>query len=102
MLFQPDARRLRQRVHHAHPADARVHGQRCRRPTTWYDKLVRSRNMVIAGPSKFVPRFINSLVIGFGSTFLAVFLGTLAAYAFSRFRVPLKPTTCCSSSCRRA
>ena len=45
--------------------------------------------MVIAGPSKFVPRFVNSLVIGFGSTFLAVFLGTLAAYAFSRFRVPL-------------
>ena len=45
--------------------------------------------MVIAGPSKVVPRFINSLVIGFGSTFLAVLLGTLAAYAFSRFRVPL-------------
>ena len=52
--------------------------------------LVRSRNMVIAGPSKFVPRFMNSLVIGFGSTFLAVLLGTLAAYGFSRFRVPLK------------
>ena len=56
---------------------------------TWYEKLVRSHNMVIAGPSKVVPRFVNSLVIGFGSTFLAVFLGTLAAYAFSRFRVPL-------------
>jgi multiple sugar transport system permease protein len=56
----------------------------------WYDKLVRSRNMVIAGPSKFVPRYLNSLVIGFGSTFLAVFLGTLAAYGFSRFKVPLK------------
>jgi multiple sugar transport system permease protein len=59
-------------------------------PTTWYDRLVRSRNMVIAGPSKFLPRYINSLVIGFGSTFLAVFLGTLAAYGFSRFKVPLK------------
>jgi len=57
---------------------------------TWYDKLVRSRNMVIAGPSKYLPRYLNSLVIGFGSTFLAVFLGTLAAYGFSRFRVPLK------------
>jgi len=56
---------------------------------TWWEKLVRSHDMVIAGPSKVVPRFINSLVIGFGSTFLAVFLGTLAAYAFSRFRVPL-------------
>ena len=30
--------------------------------------------MVIAGPSNFVPRFVNSLIIGFGSTFLAVFL----------------------------
>jgi len=30
------------------------------------------------------------VVIGFGSTFLAVFLGTLAAYGFSRFKVPLK------------
>jgi multiple sugar transport system permease protein len=57
---------------------------------SWYDKLVRSRNMVIAGPSKYIPRYINSLIIGFGSTFLAVFLGTIAAYAFSRFRVPLK------------
>ena len=45
--------------------------------------------MVIAGPSNFVPRFINSLIIGFGSTFLAVLLGTLAAYGFSRFQVPL-------------
>jgi multiple sugar transport system permease protein len=51
---------------------------------------VRSRNMVIAGPSKYIPRYINSLIIGFGSTFLAVFLGTIAAYAFSRFRIPLK------------
>jgi multiple sugar transport system permease protein len=58
-------------------------------PETWYDKLVRSRNMVIAGPSKVVPRFVNSIIIGFGSTFLAVFLGTLAAYGFSRFKVPL-------------
>jgi multiple sugar transport system permease protein len=58
--------------------------------TTWYGKLVRSRNMVIAGSSKYLPRYINSLVIGFGSTFLAVVLGTVAAYAFSRFKVPLK------------
>ena len=56
--------------------------------TTWYDRLVRQHDMVIAGPSKVVPRFVNSLIIGFGSTFLAVFLGTLAAYAFSRFRIP--------------
>jgi multiple sugar transport system permease protein len=58
-------------------------------PETWYEKLVRSHDMVIAGPSKVVPRFMNSLIIGFGSTFLAVVLGTLAAYGFSRFKVPL-------------
>ncbi|MGV8935571.1 MAG: carbohydrate ABC transporter permease [Allorhizobium sp.] len=53
------------------------------------DEATRKRNMVIAGPSNFLPRFINSLVIAFGSTFCAVFLGTLAAYGFSRFKVPL-------------
>lgn len=58
-------------------------------PQTWYEELVRSREMVIAGPSKFGERFLNSVIIGFGSTFLSVFLGTLAAYGFSRFRVPL-------------
>jgi multiple sugar transport system permease protein len=58
--------------------------------TAWYDRLVRSRNMVIAGPSKYLPRYINSIIIGFGSTFLAVVLGTMSAYGFSRFKVPLK------------
>jgi multiple sugar transport system permease protein len=53
------------------------------------DRVVRSRNMVIAGPSNVVQRFTNSIVIAFGSTFLAVFLGTITAYAFSRFKVPL-------------
>lgn len=57
---------------------------------SWYDELVRKRNMVITGTSRFADRYMNSVVIGFGSTFLAVFLGTLAAYAFSRFKVPLK------------
>jgi multiple sugar transport system permease protein len=59
-------------------------------PETWYEALVRKRNMVITGPSRFAGRYWNSLIIGFGSTFLAVFLGTLAAYAFSRFKVPIK------------
>ncbi len=59
-------------------------------PDTWYDEIVRGRDMVIAGPSKFAERFVNSVIIGFGSTFLSIFLGTLSAYAFSRFKVPLK------------
>lgn len=59
-------------------------------PDTWYEEIVRSENMVITGPSRFADRYMNSLIIGFGSTFLSIFLGALAAYAFSRFRVPLK------------
>jgi len=57
-------------------------------PATGYcERLAREREMVIAGPSKTPGRLANSLLIGFGSTFLAVFLGTLAAYGFSRFHV---------------
>lgn len=59
-------------------------------PKTWYDKIVRKQNMVIAGPSRYGQRFLNSVIIGFGSTLLCMILGTMAAYAFSRFKVPLK------------
>ncbi|MCB1481914.1 MAG: carbohydrate ABC transporter permease [Rhodobiaceae bacterium] len=59
-------------------------------PQTWYEEIVHDKGMVIAGPSRFGERFMNSVIIGFGSTFLSVFLGTLAAYAFSRYRIPLK------------
>ena len=59
-------------------------------PENFAEEIVRNRNMVIAGPSKFGERFMNSVIIGFGSTFLSIFLGTLAAYAFSRFKIPLK------------
>jgi multiple sugar transport system permease protein len=58
--------------------------------TTWYEQLVREQQMILAGPSRFIDRYKNSLLIGFGSTLLSVVLGTLAAYAFSRFRVPGK------------
>lgn len=54
------------------------------------DAMARDRSMVVVAESKFVPRFWNSIVIAFGSTGLAVALGTLAAYGFSRFKVPLK------------
>lgn len=59
-------------------------------PETWYEEIVHERGMAIVGPSRFVERFLNSVIIGFGSTFLSVGLGTLAAYAFSRYRIPLK------------
>ena len=59
-------------------------------PDTWYEEIVRDQGMVIAGPSRYGERFFNSVVIGFGSTALTMIFGTMAAYAFSRFRVPLK------------
>ena len=51
------------------------------------DAIARERNMVVAGPSNYIPRFLNSLIVAFGSTALSVGLGLIAAYAFSRFRV---------------
>ena len=57
---------------------------------TWYEQLVREQQMILAGPSRFQDRYLNSLLIGFGSTLLSIVLGTFAAYAFSRFRIPGK------------
>jgi multiple sugar transport system permease protein len=54
------------------------------------EQAARSVNMVVAGPSNYVPRFVNSLIIAFGSTLLSVGFGVMAAYAFSRFKVPAK------------
>jgi len=48
------------------------------------------RGMKILGPSQFVGRLKNSLIISFTSTVLAVTLGLLAAYAFSRYEIPGK------------
>ena len=58
-------------------------------PETWWDEIVRRNDQVIAGASPFFGRFLNSIIIGFGSTFIAIILGVMAAYAFSRFRIPL-------------
>lgn len=57
---------------------------------SWYEQVVRDQQMILAGASRFADRYANSLLVGFGSTLLSVVLGTLAAYAFSRFRVPGK------------
>ncbi|MBC8075975.1 MAG: carbohydrate ABC transporter permease [Chloroflexales bacterium] len=54
---------------------------------TWMDKIALERGLAIIGPSQYVNRLTNSMIIAFFSTALAVILGVLAAYAFSRFRV---------------
>ena len=59
-------------------------------PETWYEEIVREYDMVIAGPSKFGERFLNSVIIGFGSTFLSIFLGTLAAVSYTHLTLPTK------------
>lgn len=59
-------------------------------PQTLAERIVRERGMIITGQSRYGQRFLNSVIIGFGSTALCMILGTAAAYAFSRFRVPLK------------
>ena len=59
-------------------------------PASACETLARKSSMVLVGASNFRPRFVNSLIIAFGSTALSVGLGVMAAYAFSRFKVPLK------------
>ena len=54
------------------------------------DVAARKNGLVVAGPTNFTPRFINSLIIAFGSTALSICFGVMAAYAFSRFKVPMK------------
>ncbi len=54
---------------------------------SWIDRIALERGLAIIGPSQYVGRLTNSVIIAFSSTALAVTLGVLAAYAFSRFRV---------------
>ncbi len=42
---------------------------------------------LLPGHSDYLQQLLNSIIIAFGSTLLAVALGTFTAYAFSRFRV---------------
>jgi multiple sugar transport system permease protein len=53
----------------------------------WADRLMLQRGLKIIGPSQYVQRLVNSVIIATLSTVAAVVLGLLAAYAFSRFRV---------------
>lgn len=55
---------------------------------TWYEKIALEGGQQITGPSAYVSRLRNSVIIAGVSTILAVVLGLLAAYAFSRFKVP--------------
>ena len=56
----------------------------------WYERIALERGQEIIGLSQYVGRLKNSLIIAGGSTLLAVVLGLLSGYAFSRFEVPGK------------
>ena len=57
----------------------------------WADRILLKRGTLITGPSEFVQRFRNSLIIAGTSTVLSVAFGLLAAYAFSRWDISGKP-----------
>jgi multiple sugar transport system permease protein len=61
----------------------------------WYEKRVYDAGERIIKDadgklesSGYLSRFLNSIIIAVTSTFLAVAMGTLTAYGFSRFRMP--------------
>ena len=55
-----------------------------------FDRIALNSGQQINGPSDFVRRLLNSLIIAGGSTIFTVTLGLFAAYAFSRFDLPGK------------
>lgn len=54
------------------------------------DRIALNSGQEITGPSDYVNRLKNSLIIAGVSTIFSVVLGFFAAYAFSRFEVPGK------------
>jgi len=54
---------------------------------SWPEQVAFKSGLKIIGPSQYVSRLKNSLIIAGGSTIAALVLGTLSAYAFSRFTV---------------
>lgn len=57
-------------------------------PPRWLFSPTLENFRAILGEKGFDVYLMNSLVVGLCSTLLAVSVGTLAAYAFARFRVP--------------
>ena len=57
---------------------------------TIFERIAFESGQEITGPSPYVTRLRNSIIIAGLSTVLSVVLGVFAAYAFSRFQVPGK------------
>ena len=68
------------------PAEAERYRQRD--DLNFADEIALKRGQAIIGPSQFPKQLLNSLIIAGVSTIFSVGFGVLAAYAFSRFRIP--------------
>ncbi len=53
-----------------------------------FERVALQNGQRIIGPSDFIKRLTNSMIIAFGATIASVTLGLFAAYAFSRFEIP--------------
>ena len=53
-----------------------------------FERVALDNGQRINGPSDFIRRLTNSIIIAFGATIASVTLGLFAAYAFSRFDIP--------------
>jgi multiple sugar transport system permease protein len=71
-------------------ASAREEAQANVEELTLFERVALENGQRVNGPSDFVGRLKNSLIIAGGSTILSVVLGVFAAYAFSRFDIPGK------------
>ncbi len=56
----------------------------------WLDQIALERGLAIIGPSQYVSRLMNSVIVAVTSTLASVVLGVLSAYAFSRYNIPGK------------
>jgi multiple sugar transport system permease protein len=63
---------------------------RTEKPLTWYECIALESGQMVTGLGKYPEYVLNSLIIGFGSTFAAIVLGLFAGYAYSRFELPVK------------
>ncbi len=114
MLFEPTlspfAKLFTKRSQLREPVEEEVYDA-----APWWEKLVfdggeqvvRNKKTGEATSSGYGNRYLNSLIVSIVSTFLAVSMGTITAYGFSRFRVPgeqdwlffiLSPHGCCHPS----
>jgi len=89
--LQPFAKLFTKRSQLREPVDEETYNA-----APWWEKLVfdggeqvvKNRKTGEITSSGYGNRYMNSLIVSIISTFLAVSMGTLTAYGFSRFRVP--------------